>query len=293
MSGALTSETPAASVAPTATAAPVQAARAGRSTLGARAVWDRFGLPLAVFVGLIALWEGLIRGLDVPSYLLPAPSAVVVALWNGLSSGLYFVHAGVTAAEALIGFAIGSLLGLFLGMVIVVFPTMERIIYPYIVALQTVPKVAIAPLMVVWFGFGLTSKVLVVALVSLFPVLVNVIAGLRAIDQERLDLLGALAASRWQVFRYLRFPNALPFIFAGLNTAIVFAVIGAIVGEFVGANRGLGFLILQANYQLDIAGAFSLFAVLSVMGIALHGALRWLERRCVFWTATQDTVTGA
>jgi NitT/TauT family transport system permease protein len=142
--------------------------------------------------------------------------------------------------------------------------------------------------MVVWFGFGMTSKVVVVALVSLFPVLVNVIAGLRAVDQDRLDLLGALSASRWQVFRYLRFPNALPFIFAGLNTAIVFSVIGAIVGEFVGANKGVGFLILQANYQLDIAGAFSLFVVLSIMGVCLHAVLRWSERRLVFWGASEE-----
>ena len=279
MSGALTSET-------------VEEAEAGEPVRAGSSVWARYGLPLVVFVVLIATWEGLIWGLSVQSYLVPAPSAVVSALWNGLSSGLYFAHLWVTAAEALIGFVAGSLLGLTLGTVIVVFPLMERIVYPYVVALQTVPKVAIAPLMVVWFGFGLTSKVLVVALVSLFPVLVNTIAGLRAVDQERLDLLGSLAASRWQVFRYLRFPNALPFIFAGLNTAIVLAVIGAIVGEFVGANKGLGFLILQANYQLDIAGAFSLFAVLSVMGVTLHGTLRWLERRCVFWNAPQEAVTG-
>jgi NitT/TauT family transport system permease protein len=262
---------------------PVAAPAEARWSL--RAVWARYGLPLAVFIVLMGLWEGAIRAFEIPSFILPPPSAIVAALWSGLTSGLYLAHAVVTATEAVGGFLIGSLLGLLIGMVIVVFPTMERIVYPYVVALQTVPKVAIAPLMVVWFGFGLTSKILVVALVSLFPVLVNVIAGLRAVDQDRLDLLGALSASRWQVFRYLRFPNALPFIFAGLNTAIVFSVIGAIVGEFVGANRGLGFLILQANYQLDIAGAFSLFVVLSVMGIALHGTLRWIERRCVFWNA--------
>ncbi|QCI66881.1 ABC transporter permease [Phreatobacter stygius] len=248
-----------------------------------RRLWARFGMPLTVFVCLMGSWEALIWLLDVPGFLVPAPSAIVQALWSGLVTGLYFSHAAVTMFEAVVGFAIGSLLGLALGTVIVVFPTMERIVYPYVVALQTVPKVAIAPLMVVWFGFGITSKILVVALVSLFPVLVNVMAGLRSIDQDRLDLLGALAASRWQIFRYVRFPNALPFIFAGLNTAIVLAVIGAIVAEFVGSNYGLGFLILQANYQLDIAGAFSLFVVLSVMGVALHGSLKWLERRCVFW----------
>lgn len=257
---------------------------------GPAQLWQRFGVPLAVFVVLMGSWEALIRVLEVPSFLVPPPSAIVLALWSGLSSGLYFSHGFVTASEAVIGFVAGSLLGLAIGTVIVVFPTMERIVYPYVVALQTVPKVAIAPLMVVWFGFGMISKVLVVALVSLFPVLVNVIAGLRAVDQDRLDLLGALSASRWQVFRYLRFPNALPFIFAGLNTAIVLSVIGAIVGEFVGANQGLGFLILQANYQLDIAGAFSLFVVLSIMGVTLHGGLRWLERRCVFWLNTEEAV---
>lgn len=253
-------------------------------------LWRQYGVPLAVFVILMGTWEAAIRYFQVPGYLVPPPSAIVKALWFGLTSGLYIAHAAVTATEALVGFVIGSSLGLTIGMIVVVFPTMERIVYPYIVALQTVPKVAIAPLMVVWFGFGLTSKVLVVALVSLFPVLVNVIAGLRAVDQDRLDLLGALSASRWQVFRYLRFPNALPFIFAGLNTAIVFAVIGAIVGEFVGANQGIGFLILQANYQLDIAGAFSLFVVLSIMGVSLHASLRWLQRRCVFWMASNEPV---
>jgi NitT/TauT family transport system permease protein len=265
-----------------------RAANAATSNLNPRALLNRFGVPLITFLVLMGTWEAIIRVLQIPGYLVPPPSAIVLALWSGLSTGLYFVHAWITAAEAIVGFVIGSLMGIAIGSAIVMFPAIERIVYPYVVALQTVPKVAIAPLMVVWFGFGMTSKILVVALVSLFPVLVNVIAGLRSVDQDRLDLLGALSASRWQEFRYLRFPNALPFLFAGLNTAIVFSVIGAIVGEFVGANQGLGFLILQANYQLDIAGAFSLFVVLSVMGVALHGLLRWCERRLVFWIAPDD-----
>jgi len=254
----------------------------------ARALWSRIGMPVVVLACVLGGWEGLVRGLGVPAFIVPAPSAVVETFVSGVLSGAYFRHLFVTAFEAVSGFALGSALGLIIGTVIVVFPTMERIIYPYVVSLQTIPKVAIAPLMVVWFGFGMISKVLVVALVALFPVLVNVIAGLRAVDQDRLDLLNALSASRWQVFRYLRFPNALPFIFAGLNTAIVFSVIGAIVGEFVGANQGIGFLILQANYQLDIAGAFALFAVLAIMGVTLHGLLRFIERKAVFWAASQE-----
>jgi len=253
------------------------------------AAWDRFGLPLLVLIVLIGSWEGIVRFLEIPGYILPPPTAIIRAFVSGFLTGAFIPDLAVTAFQAVFGFLIGSFIGLSLGVIIVLFPTMERIIYPYVVALQTVPKVALAPLLVVWFGFGLTSKVIVVALVSLFPILVNVIAGLRSVDQERLDLLGALSATRWQVFWYLRFPNSLPFLFAGLNTAVVLSVIGAIVGEFVGATRGIGFRILQANYNLDIAGAFALFMVLSLLGLTLHGTLKFIERRTVFWTATQTT----
>lgn len=251
-------------------------------------VMARLGLPVLVLVAVLGVWEALIHGLAVPTYVVPAPSAIIRAFLTGVLSGAYFPDLAITAAETFIGFALGSFIGLAIGILIVVFPACERIVYPYVVAIQTVPKVAIAPLMVVWFGFGMTSKVIVVALVALFPVLVNVVAGLKAVDQDRLDLLAALSATRWQIFRYLRFPNSLPFVFAGLNTAIVLSVIGAIVGEFVGSNKGIGFRILQANYQLDIAGAFALFAVLSILGVTLHAILRLIERRAVFWATTQD-----
>ena len=204
-----------------------------------RTTWYRFGPPAARLRGAdgaLGRRDPLPGGAVLPRA--RRRSAVVLrAVVRAVERPLFLCTRRSRPPRPSLGFVIGSVLGLFIGLVIVVFPTTERIVYPYVVALQTVPKVAIAPLMVVWFGFGMTSKVLVVALVSLFPVLVNVIAGLRAVDQDRLDLLGALSASRWQVFRYLRFPNALPFIFAGLNTAIVFSVIGAIVGEFVGANK--------------------------------------------------------
>lgn len=247
---------------------------------------ERFLLPIIVFVVLMSGWEWLIHILAVPSYILPPPSAIAKAFWSGFATGTFLPDLWVTAFEAIVGFIIGSGLGIFLAVIIVVFPTMERIVYPYVVALQTVPKVAIAPLFVVWFGFGLTSKVIVVALVSLFPVLVNMIAGLRSVDQDRLDLLGALSASRWQVFRFLRFPGSMPFLFAGLNTAVVLAIIGAIVGEFVGANKGIGYRIMQANYNLDIAGAFALFMVLSLLGLVLHSVLKFVERLVVFWSST-------
>lgn len=246
------------------------------------------GLPLATFVVFVAVWEAIVRVFEVPPFLVPAPSAVAGAFFRGFAEANYLMHASITAFQAVSGFVAGSLLGLAIGILVVVFPTAERIVYPYVVALQTVPKVAIAPLIIVWFGFGMESKIIIVALVSLFPVLVNVIAGLKAVDQDRLDLMSALGATRWQILRYLRLPNALPFIFAGLNTAIVFSVIGAIVGEFVGANRGIGFLILQANFALDIAAAFALFVVLSIMGVTLHSLLQWAQRRIVFWTRAEE-----
>lgn len=249
---------------------------------------QRAALPLATFAVFIAVWEAIIRFFEVPSYLVPAPSAVAGAFFRGFTEANYIFHASITAFQAVAGFVAGSLLGLSIGILVVVFPTAERIVYPYVVALQTVPKVAVAPLIIVWFGFGMESKIVIVALVSLFPVLVNVIAGLKAVDQDRLDLMSALSASRWQILRYLRLPNALPFIFAGLNTAIVFSVIGAIVGEFVGANKGIGFLILQANFALDIAAAFALFVVLSIMGVTLHATLQWAQRRIVFWARAEE-----
>lgn len=257
-------------------------------TEGRLGSWERYGLPLVVFVVLMGTWEGLVRLLAVPGYILPPPSGIVSAFYRGIVEGPYLADLAVTASEAVSGFLVGSFVGLALGVVIVMFPLMERIIYPYVVALQTVPKVALAPLLVVWFGFGMTSKIIIVALVSLFPVLVNVIAGLRAVEQERLDLLGALSATRWQEFRYLRFPNALPYFFAGLHTAVVLSVIGAIVGEFVGATAGIGFRILQANYALDIAAAFALFAILSLLGLTLHSVLKLIERRTVFWTTGEE-----
>jgi NitT/TauT family transport system permease protein len=252
----------------------------------------RAALPLVVLVLVLAGWEAVVRGFEIPGYLVPAPSAVLAAFFRGFAEANYLGHAAITAFQAVAGFLAGSALGIAIGVWVVVFPTAERIVYPYVVALQTVPKVAVAPLIIVWFGFGIESKIVIVALVSLFPVLVNVIAGLKSVDQDRLDLMSALSASRWQVLRYLRLPNALPFVFAGLNTAIVFSVIGAIVGEFVGANRGVGFLIMQAHYALDIAGAFALFVVLSIMGVALHWSLQWVERRVVFWAKAEEHFRG-
>jgi NitT/TauT family transport system permease protein len=248
-------------------------------------------IPL-VLVLFVALWEWTVRWFEVPPYIAPAPSAVVASLVGGLRSRLYLEHFWVTLYEALVGFLIAACSGIVLGAVIAQFRLVEQTVYPYLVALQTLPKIAIAPLIIVWFGFGISSKVVIAAMVGFFPVLVNVIVGLKTVDQSKLDLMRSLDATRWQTFRLVKFPNALPFVFAGLDIAIVFSVLGAIVGEFVGAQRGLGNLILQFNFGLDIAGVFAVLILLAVMGVALHLVMRVIQKRVIFW-AEPEQVIGA
>lgn len=243
----------------------------------------RLGEALLYFSALVLVWALVIRLLEVPSYVFPAPLAVATELFNGIASGLYLFHLRITMTAVLSGFALGSLAGLLLGISITTFPVVERILYPYVVALQTMPKVAIAPLMIVWFGFGIQSKIVLVAIACMFPVLINTIAGIRSADNDRISMVRSLGGSRLQILRYILLPSSLPFIFAGLNTGIVLAVITAIVGEFVGGRTGIGVLILQANFSLDLARVFSLIAVLSISGVILSSTLRYLDRRICFW----------
>ena len=246
----------------------------------------------ALFVAFVTLWEWVVRQWSVPAFIAPAPSAVARSLVGGIRSGVYLEHLGATLGETLAGFAIAAVLGIALGAIIAQSRLVERTVYPYLVALQTLPKIAIAPLIIVWAGFGLSSKIIIAALVAFFPVLVNVIVGLKTIDQGKLELMRSLRASRWQTFRLVTFPNALPFVFAGLDIAVVFSVLGAIVGEFVGAQSGLGNLILQFNVTLDIAGVFAVLILLAVLGIALHLIMQAIERRVIFWAQPEEVISA-
>lgn len=238
---------------------------------------------IAYFVILMLFWEAVIRFFEVPGYIFPAPSDIAVAMWNGFASGAYPYNLGMTMTEVLIGFVFGSLLGLFLGIAMALMPAFDRIIYPYVVAIQVVPKVAVAPLMIIWFGFGIHSKIVIVIVSCMFPVLINTITGMRTADSDRVALVRSMCGTRMQVLRYIQLPSSLPYIFAGLNTAVILAVIGAIVGEFVGARFGIGVLILQANFALDLASVFALLTLLSVAGVILNLVVRHLERRWCFW----------
>jgi len=261
-------------------------------------MWDELrarphlALSALVFVGGVLLWEAIVLVFRVPSFLAPAPTAVAASLAGGIRTHLYVEHFGVTLYEALAGFLIAAASGIVIGAVIAQFRLVERTLYPYLVALQTMPKIAIAPLIVVWFGFDTSSKVVIAATVAFFPVLVNVVVGLKTIDAGKLELMRSLRATRWQTFRLVQFPNALPFVFAGLDVAVVFSVLGAIVGEFVGAQRGLGNLILQFNMTLDIAGVFAVLIMLSLMGVALHLIMQAIQRRIIFWAEPDDVISA-
>jgi NitT/TauT family transport system permease protein len=242
----------------------------------------------AALIAFLMLWEAMVRLLDVPKILLPPPSAVAVALWRDMTSGFLLPHFLVTLWEITSGFSIGAAIGVMLGVAIGQSAFLERVFYPYVVAFQTVPKVAIAPIIVIWFGYGLTSKIIVTATISFFPVLANTIVGLRSTPREQIEMLRACTATEWQIFRMARLPQALPFIFVGLDVAIVVSVIGAIVGEFVGAKAGLGYMILQKNFTFDTAGVFAILIVLSLIGILLHWAVVSVQRRLLFWAESSE-----
>ena len=240
-------------------------------------------------VVLLAAWEASVHLLHLPSYILPAPEAVVHALWSGLAvspaSPLgYYLPLWGTLHNAAIGFAIGAGGGIVLGSLMAESRVVEKLLMPYAFALQSLPKVAIAPLVVIWFGFGDGSKVAIAALLAFFPVLINSFTGLRATEPERIDLMRSLSASRFETYRIVKLPSAAPYIFAGLDMAVVYALLGTIVAEFLGAQQGIGVVITQAQSVTDVAGVFAALIILGVFGVLLHALVRRVERRVIHWS---------
>ncbi len=247
-------------------------------------------LSLLLLAGSLVAWEAVVRVAQIPAFILPPPSQVVVALYRGFASGVYLRHLQVTLLETVLGFAFGSALGFALGTAVAMNRYVEYFFYPYIVMFQSLPKVALAPLIVIWFGLGLTSKVVNAALVAFFPLLVNTMVGLRSADEDRVSLMRSLAAGEAQIFWMLRLPNALPFVMAGLDIAMILALIGAIVAEFVGATSGLGMLIQSMNFTMDVSGQFSVLLILSVVGLVLNRLVLLVRRRVLFWDSSEKDV---
>ena len=251
-----------------------------------------FVLRLLLIVVFLAVWEAAIRLFAIPAFILPAPTSIFMALYRGIASSLYIDHIWITLTETLLGFALGTVLAFALGIAVALSRRIEYYLYPFIVMFQSMPKVALAPLIIIWCGLGLTSKVVSAALVAFFPLMVNTIVGLRSADEDRVSLMRSLAATPLQIFWMLRVPNAMPYIFAGLEIAMIFALIGAIVAEFVGAQSGLGMLIQSMNFTMDVAGQFSVLLILSVLGLLLNSLVGEVRRRVLFWDPSQKLGAG-
>jgi NitT/TauT family transport system permease protein len=237
--------------------------------------------PLAAFATLLLLWQFGVRAAGVPEYILPLPTEFLAKLW--LERSLIAQHAWVTAQEIVLGFLMSTAISIPLGFMIVSWRPLERALYPLIVFFQLIPKIAIAPLFVVWFGFGPFPKVLLTFLLCFFPTLFASMTGIRALDERVLYLTKSMGASGWQTFRFVRLPAALTYIFAGLKVAIVFAATGAIVGEFVGANAGLGYLLLRGTSYLDMPLIFAVLVALALVGIVASYLVQFVETLVMPW----------
>jgi len=239
-------------------------------------------LPAAlIVVAILGVWEGYVQVFNVERWFLPAPS--VIATTIGEDYGLISRHTWVTLEEVIIGFALALAGGVFLASCIVLSRTLERAAYPIIIASPTIPWLVVAPLLLIWFGHGLAPKVIVVALIAFFPIVVNTVDGLRSVDPELVNLMRTLEASRWQIFMKVQLPSAMPFLFSGTKVAVAVSVIGAVVGEWVGSSEGLGYFIIRSKSQFLTERVFAGIVVLSAMGIALFVLVGAIERLAIPW----------
>ncbi len=259
-----------------------ETAPSGAGWVGSATRWvAQAGPPAVLLAAIVAGWEWAVRAFGIPFYILPAPSRI--ARLAVADRGLLLGEAAVTLLEILLGFGIALVVGIGLALLIFASRTVERAVYPLVIASQTVPVFAIAPLLIVWLGYGMLSKVAMAALIVFFPIVVNTVDGLRAADPDAVNLLLILGATPAQVLLKIRAPAALPFVFSGIRIAVATSVIGAVIGEWVGATQGLGFLMIHANAQLHIDLVFAAIAVLSLMAIALFVAASGAEWLLLPW----------
>jgi len=234
-----------------------------------------------MYVVLLILWEAGVRIFHVPGWILPAPTVIASTAANWAPDLLY--NSYITVQETLVGFILALALSLPLAIAIAFTVVLRRLLYPILLGLQSIPKVALAPLVILWLGVGNAPKIVIVILVSFFPILVNVVAGLEAVPNPMLDLMHSLKASELMIFRRLRVPFAAPYLFTGCKIAITFAVIGAVIGDFVAAQEGLGYMILISTAQSLTPLAFAAIILLTFISIAFFYAVEFLERRLVTW----------
>ncbi|MEV5683957.1 ABC transporter permease [Streptomyces sp. NPDC052164] len=244
---------------------------------------ERSWRPVALLLACFAAWWVISAAELVEPYLVPSPGATLDVL-TGRTDYLW-QHSWVTTYETLLGFVIAVVVGVLAAVAMAYSATVERTLYPILLFAQVVPKIAIAPLFVVWLGFGITPKILIAVLIAFFPVVISMVTGLKAVDPEMLQLSATMGAKPWQTFLKIRFPASLPHLFSGLKVAVTLAVTGAVVGEFVGANEGLGYVILQANGNLDTPMLFAGLLVMSLIGVVLFVVVEIAEKLLLPWHA--------
>jgi NitT/TauT family transport system permease protein len=242
---------------------------------------SRFVPPFALLLGVIVFWEAVSRIFRLPEFVLPAPSMIVSVLIAHQRDLAY--AAFVTAREVLWGFVLSGVIGAAVALVIARFATFGRALYPLVVLFQNVPKVALAPLFILWFGFDLAPKVVLIVVIAFFPVAINMLVGLQTVDSNLIALMRSVGASRNEILWRIQIPNSLPYLMAGLKVAVTLAVIGAIVGEFAGAQAGLGYMIQFASTQMQTALVFAALVEVSVLGMLFYYAIEWIERRYIDW----------
>jgi NitT/TauT family transport system permease protein len=250
---------------------------------------NRNGPVLAVFAAIFALWEIAVRALSIPDYILPSPSVIaikIISTWQ-----LLLLNAFVTLQEILLGFGLSVLIAIPLAVAVVYSGVFERVAFPFMVSLQTIPKVALAPILVMWLGYGILPKVMVAFLISFFPIVISSVIGMRSAEREMIYLVQSMGAGELTTFLKIRLPKALPSIFGGLKVGMGQAVVGATVGEFIAAEHGLGYLQLISQVRLDTPLLFAAVVVLSLLGVLLFNAVAWIERLALPWSkvATQAT----
>jgi ABC-type nitrate/sulfonate/bicarbonate transport system permease component len=255
--------------------------RTRRAVANARRRGVTIGLPIAVVLGLLVAWELASRSGWQPDYILPAPTTVAEELWQGRDG--YWDNTMVTLTEMALGFALGTILGLTLGAIIGLTPAIRRSVYPIIVASQSLPTLALAPLLVLWFGFGILPKVILVTQIVLFPVAVATIAGLSAVSQEALIFGRSLGASPWKLFSKVRAPASLPYIFSGLRISASYTAVAAAISEWAGSEEGLGALMLRANNNFETEAVFGAVVLVTILGVGSFALVALAERLFVPW----------
>ena len=239
-------------------------------------------IPSIFFVIVVLIvWDVLVKINDVPSWLLPSPSEIFKAMLD--NARILTSHTITTLIEVILGFVIALFVGLLLSSAITLSSTIEKSFYPFIIASQTIPVIVIAPMLLVWVGYGLMPKIIVVALISFFPIVVNTVDGMKSIDIDLEKLFRTMGASNWDIFRKIRIQNSLPYMFSGLRVAISISVIGAVIGEWVGSSEGLGYLMIRSKPQFQTELVFAAIFILSIMGIILFFGIGLVEKLCIPW----------